>query len=159
MDKRETLRAQAELMYRFVMLYGDYMKLPQNYGTGEKVSMLEAHTLTLIAHCPGITAKEIAAHFQKTKGAISQIISRLECSGLIRRQTERGNEKNRHCYVTADGQALSDAHEQFDREGLAREQKLLSSYFAENELAAFYEILRFYTENILVPDMEKIGTV
>ena len=58
-------------------------KIPQDYGTGEEYTSVEVHTLKHIADNPGITVTELARHNGKTKGAISQILKKIEDKGLI----------------------------------------------------------------------------
>ena len=55
-------------------------KIPQDYGTGEEYTSVEVHTLKHIADNPGITVTELARDYAKTKGAISQILKKLEPS-------------------------------------------------------------------------------
>ncbi|MGI6095674.1 MAG: MarR family winged helix-turn-helix transcriptional regulator [Lachnospiraceae bacterium] len=153
-DKYQKLNEKADIMYRFVSMYGDYMRMSHDYGTGEKINMAEVHTLTFIADNPGITITEIAGMWNKTKGAVSQIVTKLEAKGYIEKCKEGNNSKNLHCYATESGQTLSDVHKRYDVEGLNRENQLLRKEFTDSELDAFYKVMERYTEIVLIPDIE-----
>ena len=80
-DKYNELNTKASIIYKFVTTYSDYIKKPHDYGTGEIISMVEVHILTIIEENPGITVTEVALGWNRTKGAISQTISKLEKRG------------------------------------------------------------------------------
>ena len=88
-------------------------KVPRDYGTGEEYTSVEVHTLKHIADNPGITVTELARHNGKTKGAISQILKKIEDKGLICRGESKGENK---CplFLTEKGKSLDQAHRQFD---------------------------------------------
>ncbi|WP_260399874.1 helix-turn-helix domain-containing protein [Peribacillus simplex] len=48
--------------------------------------MVEVHTLTVIEENPGITVTEVALEWNRTKGPVSQIITKLEKRSLIIRK-------------------------------------------------------------------------
>ncbi|MGW8427674.1 MarR family transcriptional regulator [Peribacillus simplex] len=68
------LDAKANIIYKFVMNYNDYIKTARDYGTGEIINMVEVHTLTVIEENPGITVTEVALEWNRTKSAVSKII-------------------------------------------------------------------------------------
>lgn len=72
------LNDRANLLYKFAMLYSDYVAENQDYGTGDLISMVEVHTLTAIEDNPGISVTELALMWNRTKGAISQTVTKLE---------------------------------------------------------------------------------
>ena len=154
-DQYQELNEKADIIYRFVSIYGDYIRMTHDYGTGEKINMAEVHTLTFIADNPGITVTKIAGMWNKTKGAVSQIVAKLEKKGLVEKKKEGNNGKNLHCYATQRGMALSDAHKEYDVAGLIAENKILGEIFTEEEMDAFYRVMEKYTEIILIPDMDK----
>ena len=50
----------------------------KDYGTGEKMHTVEVHILSWIAENPGISVTDVALAWNRTKGAVSQIIRKLE---------------------------------------------------------------------------------
>ena len=80
------LNGRHNILYQFVMRYDDYIYNTHDYGTGDALTMIESHTLSFIDDHPGTTVTELASFWSKTKGAISQIVSRLERYGLIEKK-------------------------------------------------------------------------
>lgn len=142
----DELNEKAGIIYKFVTLYSNYIKEPHDYGTGEQIHMVEVHTLTLIADRPGITVTEVALEWNRTKGAASQIISKLEKRGLIMRKKQEGNAKTTHLYVTELGQELSDTHKKYDIDELTWALKRLKESFNDHEIDSFYRVMEKYTE-------------
>lgn len=137
---------KAKVIYKFVMNYNDYIKTARDYGTGEIITMVEVHTLTLIEENPGITVTDVALKWNRTKGAVSQTITKLEKRGLIRRKKDVGNAKTVHLYVTDKGQLLSEAHKDYDIKEFTWTDKTLSKSFTNEEINTFYKVMQKYTE-------------
>jgi DNA-binding MarR family transcriptional regulator len=136
---------RAVVRYDFVEAYNQYMKIARDYGTGETINMVEVHTLTLIEEHPGIMAKDVASMWNRTKGAVSQTLAKLEKRGLIERRKENGNSKNVHIYVTHEGKKLSETHRAYDLKQLIWADKELLKDFDQNEVAVFYRVMEKYT--------------
>lgn len=145
---RKHLLENSDKRYDFVETYNNYMKSPRDYGTGETVNMVEVHTLTLIELHPGILAKEVAAMWNRTKGAVSQTLAKLERRGFIERRKEDGNGKNIHLYVTPEGQKLSEAHRNYDLTHLLFTDTEVRKACTEQEIDTFYKVLDQYTKTI-----------
>lgn len=147
-DIQKELKERSDCRYDFVETYTNYMKVARDYGTGETINMVEVHTLTLIEQNPGIMAKEVALMWNRTKGAVSQTLSKLEKRGFIERRKENGNVKNVHLYVTAAGQKLSEAHRNYDLSHLLFTDTEVRKDCSEKELEVFYKVLAAYTTTI-----------
>lgn len=152
--KYHELDAKANIIYKFVMNYSDYIKSARDYGTGEIINMVEVHTLTVIEENPGITVTEVALEWNRTKGAVSQIISKLEKRGLIKRKKEVGNARIVHLYVTEKGNLLSKAHKEYDINELIWADKTLRKSFTSEEINVFYNVMQKYTELLDMPRKE-----
>ncbi|WP_202931064.1 MarR family winged helix-turn-helix transcriptional regulator [Aminipila terrae] len=152
--KYHELDEKANIIYKFVTTYNDYIKTAHDYGTGEIINMVEVHTLTVIEENPGITVTDVALHWNRTKGAVSQIVAKLEKRGLIFRKKEDGNAKNVHLYVTDKGEFLSKAHKAYDIKELTWADKMLRQGFTTEEIVIFYKIMDRYTELLDLPRPE-----
>ncbi|MEH7349425.1 MarR family winged helix-turn-helix transcriptional regulator [Gottfriedia acidiceleris] len=152
--KYHELDAKPNIIYKFVMNYSDYIKSARDYGTGEIINMVEVHTLTVIEENPGITVTEVALEWNRTKGAVYQIISKLEKRGLIKRKKEVGNARIVHLYVTEKGNLLSKAHKEYDINELIWADKTLSKSFTSEEINVFYNVMQKYTELLDMPRKE-----
>ncbi|MFF0826040.1 MarR family winged helix-turn-helix transcriptional regulator [Brevibacillus sp. NPDC003359] len=152
--KYHELDAKANIIYKFVMTYSDYIKAARDYGTGETINMMEVHTLTVIEENPGITVTEVALEWNRTKSAVSQIITKLEKRGLIIRKKEHDNAKNVHLYVTDKGEVLSKAHKDYDIKELTWADATLQKHFTTEEIDVFYKVMQQYTELLDMPRQE-----
>lgn len=82
--------------------------------------MIEAHTLTYIEEHPGTTVTELSKYWGKTKGALSQTVTRLTEKGLVEKIKTADNAKNVRLYVTGTGARLSKSHKLFDTVDIAK---------------------------------------
>ena len=140
------LSPRADKLYRFVMLYANYLKEPRDYGTGQLVTMTEVHTLTLIEDNPGYTVSDLAKWWGCTKSAVSQTIKRLEARGLVYKVRDENNAKILHLYPTEEGVKLSTAHKLFDNMDIMQTSNdLLRSCTAE-DIDTFYKVIDAYCE-------------
>lgn len=151
-NKYNELNIKANIIYKFVTTYNDYIKKPHDYGTGEIINMVEVHILTIIEENPGITVTEVALEWNRTKGAISQTITKLENRGLIERKKEDNDAKSIHLYATKKGIILSQAHKTYDIKELTSANKILSESFTLKEIDIFYKIMNKYTELLIKKD-------
>lgn len=145
-EKYDELNKRANILYKFVIMYSDFMKIAHDYGTGEIVNMVEIHTLAAIAENPGVTVTEVAQMWNRTKGAVSQNVAKLEKRGLIERKKENGNAKNVHLYITKKGKMLDLAHKKYDLNEYVWVDKILRNDFTDEEVNVFYKIMQRYIE-------------
>jgi len=68
-------------------------KLPKDYGIDVMLYPSEIHVIGLISSNPEINSSELAGRMGVTRGAVSQIIRRLEEKGILSRHRKGGNEK------------------------------------------------------------------
>ncbi len=151
MDDEKTLKwANAhpydlsDLSFRYTMYsYEEAMK-PKDYGTGEKYSLTEVHTVTHIEEHPGITVTQMAEELGRTKSAISQIITKLEKKKLVYRAYGKEDGKKVFLSVTPSGRELSIAHKQYDIKNVIEFQNELRKHFSEEELDTFYRVMEMH---------------
>ncbi|MGI6094206.1 MAG: MarR family winged helix-turn-helix transcriptional regulator [Lachnospiraceae bacterium] len=154
-SENNKLNEKADILYRFTIMCGDYLKSVRDYGTGDKINMVEIHILTYIADHPGITVTQIASDWHKTKATVSEIVKKLEKRGFIEKRKEGNNAKTLHCHVTELGNMLSLAHKNYDMKTVIYNTETLRREFTEQEMEIFYKIMDRFTELILIPELEK----
>lgn len=96
MDRKESeIKAKHldEQLHRIANMMGRIEKIPRNYGTPFTLHPSEIRTIRTIGRNPGINATELAAKQGVTKGAVSQVLSKLEKKKLIIRMKEIDNHK------------------------------------------------------------------
>lgn len=140
------LSARADELYRFVMHYYEYINRVRDYGTGELISMVEVHTLSMIEDNPGITVSELALMWDRTKGAVSQNVAKLEKRGCIYRKNENGDSRTVHLYPTEEGVRLSTYHKLYDNIDIIQTQQVLLNSCTIEDIDTFYKVVRIYSK-------------
>lgn len=149
------LNNEEKKVYRFVSVYQKLLNQHNSYGTDITLTVVEAHTLSEIDDTPGITVTQLAQHWYKTLGAISQTIRKLEEKGLIYKKQDKNNEKIMHLFVTDSGKQLSSSYKAYDIERIKSVHEELSVGYTEEELSGFYNILETYTDYVVQRGNEK----
>lgn len=135
-------------IYQFVIHYNDYIMSIHNYGEGIPLTMIEAHTLTYIEETPGTTITELAKYWGKTKGALSQTVTRLAEKGLVDKTKTADNAKNVCLYVTETGARISKAHKLYDTVDIAKTMGELRKDCSVDEIEAFFKVIGVYNKII-----------
>jgi len=90
-----------------------------SFGTGVLMSRREIHTVQAIGRNPGINVTTLAEYMGVTKGAVSQIIKKLNKRGLVRKTRATGNAKEVILELTDLGWIGFHNHEKFHMDTLA----------------------------------------
>ena len=130
------------------MHYNDYIMSAHQYGDNYTLTMMEVHTLSYIEDHPGTSSGELIQYWDKTKGTISQILTKLEKLELIEKSKKDGNAKNLYLYVTAEGSRVSKAHKMYDILDIAKTMSQLQKQCSAEEIEAFYHVISVYNEVI-----------
>lgn len=91
------------------------------------------HLIDVIGKHNNITTTEIAEILGVTKGAVSQMTSKLERRKFIKRKKDKGNEKEVHFFLTAEGLKVYQEHEKLHEE-LYSELETLFSQFEDEDM-------------------------
>mgnify|MGYP000330823138 CR=1 FL=1 len=121
-------------------------KVPQDYGTGEDYTSVEVHTLKHISDNPGITVTELARDYAKTKGAVSQILKKLEQKNLIYRQSDPANENRILFFLTEKGKVLDIAHKKYDAVSFGESMGEVRKRFSDEEVDIAFSVLEAWLE-------------
>lgn len=132
----------SETLETFVFERMDYYSRIHDYGDGQPVlTMIEMHTLSKIADTPGLCVTDIAKMWNRTLGAATKNINRLEKKGFVIKKKLPGNKKNVHLFATPEGERLAKLHAEYDAiENRASCNWLLERH-SEDELVAFANVL------------------
>lgn len=121
-------------------------KKPRDYGTGEVYTSSEVHTLQDISTIPQVTVTDLAARYGKTKGAVSQIIKKLESKGLITRIASGENDNRCFFQLTAKGEALNAAHRHYDDVHAGEIMDALRLRVTPEEFNTAFRVMRIWLE-------------
>ena len=100
----------------------------------------EVHILEIVGQNPGLTATDIVRRMEVTKGAVSQIITKLKDKGLLRQEVEAANLKLRRLFVTEAGQEVLLAHKKAEEDIVRLVLEELRGC-DEKEVAAFARVV------------------
>ncbi len=133
-------------MYDFILAYSNYYSIKRDYGTGDKLTMIEAHILTDIYDNSGITVTELACKWHRTSSAISQVVKKLMKSGFVERINNKDNAKIFHLIPTKNGKVVVIAHKKYDNLDIIKTRKKLLEKFSLDEIISFDKICKEYTK-------------
>lgn len=138
------LLEKANILYEFVDLFSNYERTPRNYDWNEDLSMNDVHLLARIDDNPGILSTSLADIMRRSKGLISQSLSRLENGDYIIRVSKENDAKKKMLFVTQRGKQLCEAHKRFDERILVKTYHYLLRDCTPDEIKAFYKVMQVY---------------
>ena len=127
----------------------DHYKELHDYGTGELYTSTEVHMVTRIEENPGITAVKIAEITFRTKSAVSQMLSKLETKGLIRKEKDPDNGKQQLLFVTPKGKHLSLCHKAYDEALMGAPIQEVTEKFGREAIERFLDISEYIHKNYM----------
>lgn len=131
MDKERHTQPLDEVSFALVrisykLLGGDRMSL--TYGTDVKIHGSEIHMICHIKRNPHSHSSSIARSLKVSRGAVSQIISKLERKGLVRKEPQADNARCLDLILTEKGQRAYEGHQRLHAMFTSELEKVLSSY-------------------------------
>ena len=119
MAATQTNRAQKELTDLFNRVMTKAYRVenqPWDFGTGEPLTRSEIHFIVSVAECPLSTGSQLAARLGVTKGAVSQMLAKMEKKSYVRKLKGLDNDKEILLALTEKGERARLGHEQFHSE-------------------------------------------
>jgi DNA-binding MarR family transcriptional regulator len=128
---------------KFVTVSSDIYKTPVDYGCGQKLAMMEVHTLSMIGYHPGIITAEIREKFggYHSLSAISQNVAKLLRKELVYQVKKEDNDKNKHLYLTEQGEKIHLSHIQYDIANANKMMNSLLQHVTLDELNVFFRVI------------------
>lgn len=115
-------------------------KRPVTLSTNELIYRFELHIIEAIGNNANITVNELAKKMNVTKGAISQVVTKLVQKGIVVRNKNLYNKKIVELVLTSKGEKIYQGHEQFHANINEQISEHLSKY-SEAELQLIYDVL------------------
>jgi DNA-binding MarR family transcriptional regulator len=116
MDKKKASKDITELFLRMVNTYNSLEKIPARHGTRHSLYHSERHMLDKIGDNTGMNVTEFATAAGVTKGAISQLVTKLENKGIVRRYKKSTNDKEVFLELTKSGQEAYQRHKEINEQ-------------------------------------------
>ena len=138
------------IVYDFVTVCSSMMNISHEFLPGISLTIVEMNAVVQIADHPGITATDLCKKWNRTRGAISQILKKVEEKNLIYRMSRESNDKCKLLYPTETGILLRDRAKKNELEDNTRIfSELLYMNCSPQELEHFYKVIDIYTKIIL----------
>ena len=102
-----------DLIHRIANKINRIEKIPRNYGTDIPIYMSEINTIMDIGLNPGIGVSELAEKQGVTKGAVSQVLAKLDAKKLIIKMKETDNDKTVFLKLSKQGVKAFEGHQAF----------------------------------------------
>ena len=131
MDRLEAFYKLMDSHHELTQFLIKYLNTPRNYSTDDKIFMVEMHLLDAIGRNEGISITELGNLVQRTPGAISQTVNKLEKKGFLEKRIDAATPKVRNLHLTDKGRKAFDFHKQLDRENYMRVLTELPQFTAE----------------------------
>ena len=120
---------------------------PKDFGCGVLLFPAEVHTLSAVCENPRSNITELAELLGVTKGAVSQMISKMEKKGLIIKEFAPGSEKQRMLKLTEKGKLAYNGHEEYHKQMVIAVDKKMKS-LSIDDLNQYQQINRLVEELI-----------
>jgi DNA-binding MarR family transcriptional regulator len=116
MKREKTSKEIIDLFIKMVNKYNALEKIPSKHGTRHNLYHSERHMLDMIGDNTGMNVTEFAAAVEVTKGAISQLVTKLEKKGVVRRYKKSTNDKEVFLELTKSGQEVYQQHKEINKQ-------------------------------------------
>lgn len=145
---------KSDLTHNYVMRYADRNARKIDYGTGIRYTSVELHVLEKICDHPGITVTELSKLSYRTKGAISQIVKKLNEKGLVAKNNQdTGILRQVALSPTKDGIHLNKLHLEYDRRNTEEFYETVAQTCSYEEINAFFKVMETCFE-LLSPEAD-----
>jgi DNA-binding MarR family transcriptional regulator len=137
------------IFLRIVSKYNSLEKIPVKHDALHAIFHSERHMLDRIGDTTDLNITELARSVGVTKGAISQVIKKLENKGLVRKFKKGSSDKEVFVELTDDGKRIHDERTKLNAETLIPLDEELSRY-SDNEIAlliSFFKWLDNFMDN------------
>ena len=116
MDREKASKELMDLFIRIVNKYNELEKIPLMHSPGLGLYHSERHMLDRVGDNPHMNMTELARASGVTKGAVSQIVKKLETKGVIRRYKKAANDKEVFIELTKTGERTCEERRRTNKE-------------------------------------------
>lgn len=139
-------KKNTKLSYTFLRLVtkiSEIDKKTRNYETDQKLHNAEIHMIKAIYENKGIHVTALADMLGVTKGAISQVLLKLQKKEMILKKSDPKNLSRLLLYVTPKGEIAYKAHEKIHRDFNVTFYKALSEFDDEQK-----QVIKKFLDNL-----------
>ncbi len=125
--------------------YNALEKVPARHGTRHNLCHSERHMLDKIGDNTGMNVTEFAAAAGVTKGAISQLVTKLEKKGIVRRYKKSTNDKEVFLELTKSGQEVYKKHKKINERTIQPLNEELSKH-SDEEVEFLLNMFKWFND-------------
>jgi DNA-binding MarR family transcriptional regulator len=127
----EQTRVVIQQLLRLLNKFGRIEKMPIVLDNGVELTTKEIHTIQAIGEAENINVTDVGVHFGVTKGAASQMVSRLVERGFVTKSMSAHSNKEYELSLTDLGWKAFKAHERFHGQDMDELIAQIGSYKQE----------------------------
>ena len=136
--------------------YAAYENQPRDFGIGFPLTQNEIHTVVLVCENEGISLGELAKERAVTKGAMSQLVSRLVAKGLVVKEVAEHSASYVSLRPTELGRKANEGHLRAHAAlGMTSGQRLMPE-MSEDEIKRITHLFNRFSD-LLEEEMEAVG--
>lgn len=154
MDREKACKDLINSFIRMVNKYNALEKYPVRYGSRQNFYHSERHMIDTFADNPQMNITDFALMNGVTKGAVSQVVTKLEKKGVIRRFKRSGNEKEVFIELTQTGKEIYEQHQKVNKETISSIQNELGK-FSDDKVEFLIYMFRWF-ESFLENSRDKM---
>lgn len=148
------LYEQARLLYNFASLLTTHSNHKNCSEIDPTLTMTEVHLLVDIMEQPGIRVSELGRLNLKTRGAISQMVKKLEQAGMITKTVNEQHGRILDLNLTPLGLSIAKEHAEYDVRALTQTLNELMKTCSMEEINHFYKVLQCYNHILIESNKE-----
>ncbi|MGA3281392.1 MAG: MarR family transcriptional regulator [Smithella sp.] len=138
--KAKILNDVIEQIMRLINRYISLEKELYNFGIDELLTPAEIHTIDCIGRNSGINVTNLAEKLGVTKGAVSQMVSKLKKRDLVTKLKDSENDRDVILLLSKKGKIAFDGHIKFHMDMYNDIIRLIEN-ISINEINSFMEII------------------
>jgi DNA-binding MarR family transcriptional regulator len=126
-DLQDTFNRMQDMVLAIVDLINTGHKNGVDYGSGDRLSPAEAHTIQAVGDNQGLNLTALAKAMNVTKATMSERVKKLAGQGLLRKSRALDNRKEILLTLTEQGRIVHKGHEEMHRKLF----KLFASHYGD----------------------------
>ena len=147
MNKKNASKKLIDHFLRLVNKYNSLGRHPLSFGTPYNFFHSERHMLDIVGDDPGLNITEFANAAGVTKGAISQVVSKLEKKGALRRYKSEANDKEIRIELTQLGEKIYAHHQKVNQETVDQLWRELEKY-PQEKIEFLMDMFRWFEQHL-----------
>jgi len=136
----------SRLLLNAIEQFNKYDKKARTFGTGQELFIAEIHLIDFIGNNPDCWISDIAKSMQVTKGAVSQVVKKLEKKGYVAKTDDAENKAKVIVQLTERGRIAFEGHQQFHNNIDKKIFSIIDSY-SEKDCRAICTFLQTVQED------------